>query len=120
MSVHVAYAAKTRGVRVQWWGCRHRGERCAEAGSGCAADAVRVYADGYDTWMDLVAKHPKKDADGKEKDPGASLMDMMKDMYDNGDDNLRKTLGEAMLKSRQKQEMGDAAGDIDKDLDMEH
>ena len=34
-------------------------------------------------------------------------MDMMKDMYDNGDDNLRKTLGEAMLKSKQNEAMGE-------------
>lgn len=32
---------------------------------------------GYDYWSDLVAKHPKLDDTGKEKDPGASLMDMM-------------------------------------------
>ena len=38
--------------------------------------------------------------------PGDDLMNMMKDLYDNGDDQMKKTLGEAMLKSRQKQAMG--------------
>lgn len=28
-------------------------------------------------------------------------MDMMKQMYDDGDDQMKKTIGEAMLKSRQ-------------------
>ena len=28
-------------------------------------------------------------------------MDMMKDMYDSGDDNMKKAIGEAMVKSRQ-------------------
>ena len=27
-------------------------------------------------------------------------MDMMKDLYDNGDDNMRKIIGESMMKSR--------------------
>ena len=61
--------------------------------------------------MDLTAKREKLDADGKEKDPGASLMDMMKDMYDNGDDTMKKTLGEAMVKSREKQMMGESGLD---------
>ena len=61
---------------------------------------------GYDSWLNLTATGPKRTADGKEKDPGASLMDMMKDMYDNGDDNMKKALGEAMLKSRQKEMAG--------------
>ena len=46
---------------------------------------------GHDSWLDLTQKRPN--LDGKEKDPGSSLMDMMKDMYDNGDDTMKKTLG---------------------------
>lgn len=34
-------------------------------------------------------------------------MDMMKDMYESGDDNMRKVIGEAMLKS-QRGEKSDA------------
>jgi calcyclin binding protein len=61
---------------------------------------------GYDQWMDLTAKHPKLSAEGKERDPGDSLMDMMKDLYNDGDENMKKALGEAMMKSREKQAMG--------------
>ena len=62
--------------------------------------------------MDLVSKRPKTE-DGKEKDPGSELMDMMKDMYDNGDDQMKKALGEAMLKSRQKDAMGGVGAGLD-------
>ena len=65
---------------------------------------------GYDQWMDLVAKRAKTNEDGSARDPGADLMDMMKDMYDNGDDNMRKALGEAMMKSRQQQQRGEMPG----------
>jgi len=34
-------------------------------------------------------------------DPTAGIMDLMKDMYDNGDDQMRKTIGESLLKSQQ-------------------
>lgn len=64
---------------------------------------------GFDSWVDLTAKKPKFDEKGKEKDPGDSLMDMMKQMYDDGDDTMKKTIGEAMVKSRQKQ-AEDASG----------
>ena len=38
-------------------------------------------------------------------------MDMMKDLYDNGDDQMKKTLGEAMLKSQRDQALGKSAMD---------
>ena len=38
---------------------------------------------------------------GKGADPMGGIMDMMKDMYDSGDDNMKKAIGEAMVKSRQ-------------------
>lgn len=34
-----------------------------------------------------------------EKDPGASLMNMMKDLYDNGDDQMKRTIAESWTKS---------------------
>jgi len=71
---------------------------------------------GYDQWMELTAKRSKVDEEGKDKDPGASLMEMMKDMYDSGDDNLRKTLGDAMMKSRQKEQMGGGPDGLDDDF----
>lgn len=59
---------------------------------------------GYDSWVELKSKNPNKEK--LDADPGAGLMDMMKQMYDDGDDTMKKTLGEAMLKSRQSQAMG--------------
>ena len=54
----------------------------------------------YDSWQQLTAKKVKKrDASGKsieDTNPAAGLMDMMKDMYDSGDDNMKKMIGETM------------------------
>ena len=55
---------------------------------------------GYDNWTDLSAKRPKGEADKAAADPGAGIMDMMKQMYDDGDDTMKKAIGEAMLKSK--------------------
>ena len=70
-----------------------------------------LLSDGYDNWIDLVSKM-KKTEDGNDKDPAASIMDMMKDMYDQGDDTMKKTIGEAMMKSRRKEAMGDMSPDM--------
>lgn len=67
---------------------------------------------GYDNWMDLTSKQ-KRSSDDKDKDPSQSIMDMMKQMYDDGDDQMKKTLGEAMLKSRQQQQRGGGGDDLD-------
>ena len=59
---------------------------------------------GPEQWVDLVAKGGaagKKRKTDMKKDPTAGIMDMMRDMYDSGDDQMKKTIGEAMLKSRQ-------------------
>ena len=39
-------------------------------------------------------------------------MDLMKDMYDSGDDQMKKTIGEAMLKSRQGQSPNAPSDDL--------
>ena len=67
----------------------------------------------YDTWTQLIAS--KKTKKKNNADPAAGLQELMKDMYDDGDDNMRKVLGEAMLKQRngEKEEIpkyGDFAG----------
>jgi len=60
----------------------------------------------YDYWSKLTdpKKSEKKKSgsggSGKSEDPSASIMSMMKDMYDSGDDNMRKMIGETMLKQR--------------------
>jgi len=55
----------------------------------------------YDSWADLCAKGRRKDttAAAKEK-PQDSIMTMMKDLYEDGDDNMKKIIGEAMYKAQ--------------------
>jgi calcyclin binding protein len=56
------------------------------------------YGSSYEFWSKLT--DPKR-KDKKIKDnPAASLTEMMKEMYDNGDDQMRKMIGETMLKQR--------------------
>lgn len=53
----------------------------------------------YDSWTQLTAK--KKKEKGKKNDnPAAGIMDLMKDMYESGDDNMKKMIGETMYKQR--------------------
>lgn len=56
---------------------------------------------GFDNWTDLVDKKKSKTSNSNKKDdPQASIMNMMKDLYDSGDDNMRKVIGETMEKQR--------------------
>ena len=55
-----------------------------------------------ESWMQLApeAKHTndfKKDADD---DPTAGLMNLMKNMYETGDDNMKRAIAEAMTKAQ--------------------
>ncbi|KAJ1455342.1 hypothetical protein M885DRAFT_520234 [Pelagophyceae sp. CCMP2097] len=76
----------------------------------------------YDHWNDLKKKGGRaaKDAE-KSKDPGSGIMDMMKDLYDGGDDKMRKIIGESMMKSRsgEKQESPSMDNDFDRDYDAD-
>jgi len=59
---------------------------------------------GPDNWTSLVEKNSsrkKKNKASSKDNPMAGLNDLIKDMYDSGDDNMKKIIGEAMLKSRQ-------------------
>ena len=55
---------------------------------------------GYDSWMDITAKKTRNEDAAQGADPSSGIMDLMKQMYDDGDDTLKKTIGEAMMKSR--------------------
>jgi len=55
----------------------------------------------YDSWNELTSKKSKTEAKKKKENPAASIMDMMKDMYDGGDDNMKKMIGETMMKQRE-------------------
>ena len=68
---------------------------------------------GFDYWTQLKAKgdRAKKAAAGSSAaDPMGGLMDIMKDMYEDGDDATKKMIAEAMIKSREKQPGGGPAG----------
>jgi calcyclin binding protein len=64
----------------------------------------------YDHWSGLTAKKKKA---AKKDDPSQSIMELMKDMYDSGDDNMKKMIGETMMK-QQRGELG--KGGMDDDL----
>lgn len=55
----------------------------------------------YESWMDLTSKKSKESKMKSKNDPSAGIMDLMKEMYDSGDDNMKKMIGETMLKQRE-------------------
>lgn len=57
----------------------------------------------YDHWIDLVSKKTKDMKKKSDNDPGAGITDMLKQMYDDGDDQMKKVIAEAFVKSRQEQ-----------------
>ena len=69
-------------------------------------------ANTSDFWDSLEKKKGlfgNKDEDGmpaldKNKDPNQSLMEMMRDMYQNGDPEMKRMIAEAWTKSRDEQE----------------
>ena len=58
---------------------------------------------GFDFWSKLT--DPKKKQE--KEDPSKSIMSLMKQMYDEGDDQMKKMIGETMMKQR--------TGELDKD-----
>ena len=59
----------------------------------------------FDHWTSLTAKKPRTAKKDTKEDPMGGLMDMMKDMYEDGDDNMRKVIGEAMMKAQRGEKM---------------
>ena len=51
-------------------------------------------------WMELTSKTGKVPK-SKSSDPAASVMTMMQQMYNDGDDNMKRTIAEAWTKSRE-------------------
>lgn len=66
----------------------------------------------YDYWTDLTAKKKKKKANSGKEDPTGSIMELMKEMYDGGDDKMKKMIGETMMK----QQRGELGKDMDPDF----
>ena len=55
---------------------------------------------GYDSWMDLCAIGRRKPTGAKiDNGPQDSIMAMMRNLYEDGDDNMKRILGEAMHKA---------------------
>lgn len=55
------------------------------------------------TSSDKKAKEPKVPKFEKNDDPSTGLMDMMKQMYEDGDDEMKRTIAKAWTESREKQ-----------------
>ena len=59
----------------------------------------------YNIWTKLT--DPKwKDKKKKDVDPRAGMMEMIEDMYKNGDDKMRKIIGESLIKNANKANQG--------------
>lgn len=72
-------------------------------------------AQSWDYWTQLASKKQPKPADkakAQPEDPMGGLMDMMKEMYDNGDDQTKKMIAEAWTKSREAQMKGGAGAGL--------
>eukprot|EP01138_Halocafeteria_seosinensis_P003228 gb/GECG01003302.1/.p1 GENE.gb/GECG01003302.1/~~gb/GECG01003302.1/.p1 ORF type:complete len:250 (+),score=56.27 gb/GECG01003302.1/:1-750(+) len=60
--------------------------------------------DSLDHWTELVSKRKKPNI--SKEDPSGGIMDMMKQMYEEGDDNMKRTIAEAWEKSQKAQMQG--------------
>eukprot|EP00617_Octactis_speculum_P023846 CAMPEP_0185767376 /NCGR_PEP_ID=MMETSP1174-20130828/42641_1 /TAXON_ID=35687 /ORGANISM="Dictyocha speculum, Strain CCMP1381" /LENGTH=248 /DNA_ID=CAMNT_0028451533 /DNA_START=46 /DNA_END=792 /DNA_ORIENTATION=- len=65
----------------------------------------------YDSWTNLVAKKEKAEKQKTKADPMGGIMDMMKDMYEDGDDNMKKIIAESMMKARSGDKSGPGGAD---------
>jgi len=75
----------------------------------------------FDYWTKLTDPKKTEKSGGKKKDdssdPSASIMNMMKDLYDSGDDKMKKMIGETMMKQRNG-ELNKPPSMMDKDDDF--
>jgi len=71
----------------------------------------------YDSWTELTAKKKKSERAGGKENPTDSIMGLMKDMYDSGDDKMKKMIGETMLKQRNGDLSKPGMDDMDMDMD---
>ena len=63
-------------------------------------------------WTDLKYKEEKKDdmpKMDKDADPSAGLMNLMKHMYESGDDDMKRTIAKSMYEAQNKQATGEAS-----------
>lgn len=64
----------------------------------------------YDYWSQLTDNKRGK-ASKKVDNPASGIMDMMKDMYDKGDDKMKKMIGETMMKQRSGEDLSSGFDD---------
>ncbi|GAB6023401.1 hypothetical protein CHUAL_008190 [Chamberlinius hualienensis] len=64
------------------------------------------------TLRDKKAKEPKAPKMGEDADPSKGLMEMMKQMYDDGDDDMKRTIAKAWTESRNKSPEYDLGGGV--------
>ncbi|CAL1287077.1 unnamed protein product [Larinioides sclopetarius] len=62
---------------------------------------------GFVTEAEKKAKDAKTPKFDKEEDPGASLMTLMKQMYEDGDDDMKRTIAKAWTEAREKKSPDD-------------
>ena len=53
-----------------------------------------------ESWLQLQPENKPIRPSSKSDDPSAGLMDLMRDMYQSGDDNMKKVIAEAFTKAR--------------------
>lgn len=62
---------------------------------------ITLFKASKGNWLDLHLKDDKlKPSMDKEKDPMAGIMDLMKNMYDEGDDEMKRTIAKAWSDAR--------------------
>ncbi|XP_022140222.1 calcyclin-binding protein [Momordica charantia] len=62
---------------------------------------ITLYKASKGNWLDLHLKEDKlKPGLDKERDPMAGIMDLMKNMYDDGDDEMKRTIAKAWTDAR--------------------
>ncbi|XP_048141153.1 calcyclin-binding protein-like [Rhodamnia argentea] len=62
---------------------------------------VTLFKASKGNWLDLQFKEDKvKPSVNKDKDPMAGIMDLMKNMYEEGDDEMKKTIAKAWTDAR--------------------
>jgi len=79
------------------------------------SDMVSVFlakSESGSKWSGLRPSGPPKSVPKMDDnaDPSAGLMSMMKQMYDEGDDEMKRTIAKAWTESRDKNPMGDMGG----------
>ena len=62
---------------------------------------------GIGIFEDIICVFRKKPDLSDDKDPQAGLMDLMKKMYDDGDDEMKRTIAKAWTESQEKKMRGE-------------